>query len=167
MKPDTEKGIECYVDADFLEGWNQEEDRYPGSLLSRTVCVIMYANCPIIWASRLQTEIVLSKIEAKYIAISQAMRDVLPFMSLMKEISFVLELEDDTPKVKSSLFENPVIVHEDKQGTIALAVAPKMRPCMSHITIKYHHFQSFVANGIGKIQHVDTREQIADILRNP
>ena len=46
----------------------------------------------------------------------------------MKEFYFVLELEDDTPKVKSSLFEKPVIVHEDNQGTIKLAVAPQMQP---------------------------------------
>ena len=45
-------------------------------------------------------------------------------MSLMKEISFVIELEDDVPKVKSSLFEKTAIVHEDNQGMIALPIAP-------------------------------------------
>ena len=29
MKPDTEKGIECYVDAYFAVGYNQEIERTP------------------------------------------------------------------------------------------------------------------------------------------
>ena len=96
-------------------------------------------------------EISLSTIEANYTALSQAMRDVLPFMSLMKEISFMIELEYDVPKVKSSIFENSVVVHEYNPGTIALTVAPQIRPCTMHIVSKYRHFQIFVANGIVKI----------------
>ena len=42
----------------------------------------------------------------EYIAIYQAMRDVLPFTSLMKEIEFVLKLQGDTLKVLCSLFKN-------------------------------------------------------------
>ena len=46
--------------------------------------VITYAVCPVLFCSKLQTEISLSTIEAGYIALSQAMRKVIPFMSLMK-----------------------------------------------------------------------------------
>ena len=116
----------------------------------------MYANCPIVWESQIQTDIALSTTESKYIELYQVMRGVLPFASLMREILFFLELEDAVPKVKSSLFEKTIIVHEDNQGTIALAVAPQMRPHTKHITIKYHNFQSFVFNGIVKFQDVDT-----------
>ena len=104
--------IECYVDAKFAGGCNQEEGRDPGSILSRTSYIMMYAKCTIIREIWLQTEISLSTTEANYIALYSAMRDVLLFMIPMKEISFVLELEDDVPKVKSSLFEKPVIFHE-------------------------------------------------------
>ena len=55
LKPDPEKGIEFYMDADFAGGWDQEEDKDPGSVLSRTGYVIAYDNCPIIWTSRIQT----------------------------------------------------------------------------------------------------------------
>jgi hypothetical protein len=44
--------------------------------MSHTGYVIMYANCPIFWASKLQTEIALSTAEAEYIALSQALREV-------------------------------------------------------------------------------------------
>ena len=48
-----EEGIECYVDPDFAGGWNQEEGKDPGLVLSITGYIISYTNCPIIWASRI------------------------------------------------------------------------------------------------------------------
>ena len=93
MNPSTEKGIECYVYADFVGGWNQEEGKDPGSVLSRTGYIITYANCPIIWASQIQIEVVLSTTQTEYISISQEMRDVLPFVSIMKDIEYLFKLQ--------------------------------------------------------------------------
>ena len=64
--------------------------------------------------------------------------------------------------VLCSLFENPVtpvMVYEDNQGDIVLAVSPKMRSCTNHISVKYHHLWSFVANGDVRIKHVNTKEK--------
>jgi len=44
------------------------------------------------WASRQQTEIALSTEEAKYIALSTAMRDLLPGRALLKEIEAKFQL---------------------------------------------------------------------------
>ena len=33
INSDPEKGMECYVDADFAGGWNQEEGKDPGLVL--------------------------------------------------------------------------------------------------------------------------------------
>ena len=38
---------------------------------------------PIVWASRLQPEIVLSTMEAEYVALSQLMRDVILIMGIL------------------------------------------------------------------------------------
>ena len=65
--------------------------------------IIMYANCPIIWAIWLQTEIVLSTTEAEYTPLFKFMRDVLSFVSLMKDIEFVPEIQQETLKVMFSL----------------------------------------------------------------
>ena len=73
-QPDTSKGLECYVDADFAGGWSNADADDAENVMSRTGYVIMYANCPIFWASKLQTEIALSTAEAEYIALSQALR---------------------------------------------------------------------------------------------
>ena len=83
MKPDPEKGVKCYVNAQSLGEWNQYEGKDPGLFLFRMVYVIIYDNFLIIWVRRIQTEITLSTPEAEYISISQEMRDVLPFVNLI------------------------------------------------------------------------------------
>ena len=97
------------------------------------------------------------------------MRDVLNFASLMTEIELVIKLHGDAPAVLCSPLEKPVIpvaVYKDNQRAIALMVSLQIRPRTNHITINYHHFQNFVANGDVKIKHVNTKEQIVDIFMN-
>jgi hypothetical protein len=53
-------GIEFYVDADFAGGWNIATSANADNVMSCTGFVTTYANCPIYWASCLQTEIALS-----------------------------------------------------------------------------------------------------------
>ena len=80
-EPNKSMGLECYVDADFSGAWTPETAHDANNVMSRTGFVIMYANCPIHWASRLQTEIALSTAEAEYIALSSALREVIPLMT--------------------------------------------------------------------------------------
>ena len=70
FKPDKTKSIDTYVDASFAGEWNTSWSDEPSSVMSRTGYVILYANCPIIWSSKLQTEIALSTTESEYIALS-------------------------------------------------------------------------------------------------
>ena len=53
---------------------------------SRSGYVIKYAGCPLMWASRLQTEIALSTTESEYISLSTALRGVIPIMNLIGEL---------------------------------------------------------------------------------
>ena len=87
-----DKGLEVYVDADFAGGWNCADADNADNVLSRTGFIICYANCPIIWSSKLQTEIALSTAEAEYIAMSQALREAIPLQNLCKEINCVFPL---------------------------------------------------------------------------
>jgi hypothetical protein len=58
-------GIECYVNADFAGGWNITNYTNADNAMSCTGFVITYANCPIYWASCLQTKIALSTAKAE------------------------------------------------------------------------------------------------------
>ena len=87
---DQSKGLKCYVDVDFAGGWDKQQPDDPGNLLSRTGFVIHYYGCPIYWQSKLQTEIALSTTEAEYIALSTAMKQVIPMTYLLKELDNVM-----------------------------------------------------------------------------
>ena len=158
--PDPNRGLECYVDADFAGGWSSGDHTNPECVLSRTGFVIMYAGCPVTWSSKLQTEIALSTTEAEYIALSQAMREVIPFMNLMQEIDNIFGIHNPSPQFHCRVFE-------DNRSCIKVAESPKFTPRTKHIAIKYHHFRSFVSDGTIKIKHIDTKEQIADMLTKP
>ena len=66
-----------------------------------------------------------------------------------------------------SLFGNPVTVHKDDLGAVAITFALQMRLRTKHIAVNYHHFRSFIANGDIDIQNIYTKEQIADIFTKP
>lgn len=49
--PDPNRGLECYVDADFAGGWSTGDVMNPECVMSCSGFVIMYAGCPITWSS--------------------------------------------------------------------------------------------------------------------
>ena len=59
----------------------------------------MLCNCPLYWCSKLQTEIALSTTEAEYIALSQALREVIPLTTLLREIDKTFPIGIGTPQV--------------------------------------------------------------------
>ena len=69
-----------------------------------------YANCPITWASKLQTTIALSTTEAEYVALSTAMRDVIYFVNLISELKqYGIELPGvPNPNTVCRVFEDNV-----------------------------------------------------------
>jgi hypothetical protein len=84
-KTDQSKGLECYVDADFAGGWDITDPHDTSNLISRTGFVIKYTNCPIYWKNKLQTKIALSTVKAEYIALSTALRELIPLLTIMEE----------------------------------------------------------------------------------
>eukprot|EP00957_Ditylum_brightwellii_P209839 15363494-Ditylum_brightwellii.AAC.1 len=75
-RPDSSLGIQCYVGADFAGRWNKADAQNP---------------------SKLQIEVALSPTKAEYIALSSAMRDVIPFMNFLEELSGMFKLHMPKP----------------------------------------------------------------------
>ena len=84
--PDKSMSLDVHVDASFAGDYNTAWSHEPTSVMSRTGYIINYANCPIIWCSRLQTEIALSSTESEYAGLSYAMREAIPIMNLIQEM---------------------------------------------------------------------------------
>jgi ATP-binding cassette subfamily B (MDR/TAP) protein 1 len=161
LKPQG-KSFDVFVDADFAGNWNSEEAGEDDSTArSRYGYIIRYMGCPILWASKLQTEIALSSTESEFIGLSHALRTTIPLMELVKELkSHGFKMGSTKPKVHCQVFE-------DNTGAIEIATVPKMRPRTKHINIKYFHFRDYVEHGEIVVEKIATEDQPSDMLTKP
>jgi hypothetical protein len=140
LKPNGSDTNDCYVDADFAGTWDINTLADPASVKSRTGYIITYSGCPILWSSKLQSEIALSTTEAEYISLSTSLRDLILMRAILKELSNTFQLAITTAQTHSTVFE-------ENKGCVDLIAAPTMRPRTRHIAIKYHHFREHVRTG--------------------
>ena len=159
--PNKNKGLECYVDADWAGSWTYHSSHDPLSTHSRTGFVIYYAGCPILWKSKPQSITALSTTEAEYIALSSALREVIGIIHLLEDLNKEgLPIHCATPIVRCRTFE-------DNMSCLKMATNHKTRPRTKHLSIRLHHFRSHIVRKIITIEHVSTKEQLADIFTKP
>jgi hypothetical protein len=158
FNPSTKLTLDCYVDADFAGLWNVEHHSDPVCVKSRTGFVLTLGGCPLSWVSKLQTEIALSMTEAEYIALSHAMRHLLPMRSLLIEIGTKINLGTEAKTLVRST------VWEDNNGALSLAKNDSKGSLRTkHIAVKYHFFRSHVGKDI-TVERINTEDQLADIF---
>ncbi len=105
------------------------------------------------------SEIALSTTEAEYIALSQAMRELIPLRWLLPEIVTAMKL----PGITNSIIKSTIF--KDNNRAISTTTAVKMTPCTKHIAVKYHFFKSHLNAGTGiSLAKIDTNLQKADIF---
>ena len=134
----------------------------PSCVKSRTGYAISICGCPVVWVSRLQTDIATATMEAEYNALSMAMRDLLPLRTVFQTVVKGLDLSEDV----TSTFKTTV--WEDNMGCLKLAnLQPGQYTTRSkHYAVKYHLFRSHLlerSNGT-TVEYVETKLQKADIL---
>lgn len=150
----------CFVDADFVGNWDPEGDpkNDPDTARSRTGYVATLAGCPVLYASRLQSVITLSSSESEFVALSTALRDIIPAMNLLKEMDARgLKVPGTQPQVHCRVFE-------DNSGALEMAVNEKYRPRTKHVNAKFHHFRSYVDSGDIAVKPIKSESQPADYL---
>jgi hypothetical protein len=149
--------IECYADADFAGLWNSEDEQDPHCVKSRTGFIVMIANCPVIWKSKLQSEIALSTMESEYIALSTACRDLLPLQDLVKEVAAACGAEEGKNiSIMSTIYED-----NEPCKKLAMMELPRMTNRSKHIAVKYHWFRSRV-NKDWIVESISSIHQLAD-----
>jgi hypothetical protein len=126
---------------------------------SRTGFVICISNCPIIWSSKLQTDIALSTMEAEYNTLSMSMREVLPLKRLVQAVSKGVGLSEDRVTTFTTVWE-------DNSGTLTLATLEpgRMTPRSKHYVIKYHRFRQHLKPNKVQVKKIATDDQKADIF---
>ena len=138
-----------------------EDDPDPISVKSRTEFVILFMGCPLLWISKLQTQISLSTMESEYIALSHSMRELIGTREVLKEIfKHVFNNDSITPECITTHKYGSIpqsTVFEDNESCLKFATLPKFSPRTKHIAIPYHFFQSKVENLEIKVEGVDTK----------
>ena len=161
FKPDMEKDLELYVDADFAGSWKKVDKDSPENCLSRTGYIFKYNNCPIIWKSQLQIGICLSSEEAEYVAMSQALRQALPLILLLKEFNCIFPEEScSTPRFNCKVFK-------DNTACISIANSDKFTPRTEHLALMYHWFKEYAKKKMFDIVHISTQDQLVDYFTKP
>jgi hypothetical protein len=158
MEPTKELKLDCWVDADFAGLWKEEDPQDVSSARSRTGYLIKLGNVPLVWKSKLQTEISLATAESEYQALSLALRELIHLRNLLSEMAEALSTKNNRLTVmKSTCFE-------DNAACLKIAQSPFMTPRSRHYAVKYHHFKTHVQRGTIVLEKIDTKVQQADAL---
>ena len=95
FNPSKELVVDCYTVG----------HEYPQDLIcvrSTTGFVVTFANCPLLWVSKIQTEIALYTLHSEYVALSHSIRALLPLKFIIKEVIYNLGIESESLKFISS-----------------------------------------------------------------
>ena len=112
--------------------------------------ILYVKGVPISWRSKAQRSVTLSSSEAEWVALSEA----------VKEIMFVLQLLENM-KIKVKL---PVTVRVDNVGAIFMSKNISTSNCTKHVDIRTKYVNEYVEDGIIKIIFVQSGNNDSDIM---
>ena len=120
------KGLELhgYVDSDLAGDLDRRK--------STTGYVFTMGGTTVTWASKLQKVVALSTIEAEYIAMTEASKEMVWLQN------FLFELGKG---------RNNSVLHSDSQSTIHLAKNPAFHSRTKHVELKYHYIRELLEKG--------------------
>lgn len=131
-----------YVDADW--GSNTDDRKSTSGL------IYYVYGCPVSWSSKKQTTVATSSSEAEYVALSLATSEGLWLKGILEDMKVIAS-------------NKPFLLYEDNAGCIAMAKNAESKRS-KHIDIKHHFIRDHLMKGDLKIQHISTKDQIADVF---
>jgi hypothetical protein len=139
---DEQPQLTCYSDSDYA---GCEDDRKSVTGYTLTLC-----GGAINWASRKQKTTAQSTVEAEYMAIAEALKDVIWWRQFLGELGY--DISQPTP------------ILGDNMGSLALAANPGHHERTKHIDVKYHLIREHLTVGAVTLKHVATQLNAADLL---
>ena len=160
LNPSKTLKIDCYPDADFAGLWTRDDKQDPHCVRSWTGYVICLSNCPVLWKSKLQTEIALSTMEAEYVALSTSCRDLFPLIHLTNELCAALQVKMHTET------QMHIKIHEDNVGALTLGkIEPqRMTPRSKDYAVKYHWFCEHIGPRNIQLVKISSSNQLGDLF---
>jgi Reverse transcriptase (RNA-dependent DNA polymerase)/Integrase core domain/GAG-pre-integrase domain len=142
---DGHKGLEmkAYSDADYATG----EDRK-----SISGMVITLGGGAVSYQSKKQSTVATSTTEAEYMAVANAVKEVIWIQLLLKELG------------RYGHVDGQDMLYSDNQAAIALAHNPEYHARTKHIDVQYHFIRECIENKVIKLEYCPTKEMVADAM---
>ena len=122
----------------------------PDTRRSRYGYLIFYGDALISWKSKLHSCVALSTAEAEYVAATESCKELLWLKYLFEE----LEHE----------FSSPISLYEDNEACIKMSKNHMVSARNKHLETKMHYIREKVEDGTIMLQHIGTKNQLADLL---
>jgi hypothetical protein len=135
------ENIEAYVDSDYAKEVDGRR--------STSGYVMMLGGGVVTYSSKLQRTVALSSAEAEYMGLAHGTQEVLFLRELVKEIG---------------LSQSQTIIHVDNQAAQQMAMNPVHHQRTKHIDVRYHFVRERIQTKEIKLEHVSTKENLADIM---
>jgi hypothetical protein len=120
--------------------------------ISVTGFIVYLMNVPVCWRSKAQRGVTLSSSEAEYVAMSEAVKEIMFIYYLLREIGIEVNL--------------PITVKMDNVGTMFMAQNASSGVRMRHIDTRYHYVRENSEEGIINIEFLKSIENNSDIFKN-
>src|SRR5205814_4744190 len=122
---------------------------------STTGYVVMINNGAVAWRSQLQPTVALATMEAEYMALTEATKELIWIRNLLMELGYINNKTDT---------KSPTDLYSDNQSAIALAKNPVSHARAKHIDIRHHFIREAIQDKIIWVQYIPTAEMTADSL---
>lgn len=117
---------------------------------------MILGNAACMWVNRKQQSTAGSTMEAEYISLCQAAKDIVWMTRWMNELQF-----------RTTANSPPIQLCGDNKASMDLVKNPEHHDRSKHIDVQYHYTREVMADGLISIKQVPTNEMIADILTKP
>lgn len=121
------------------------------SAKSTSGAVLLINSMTISWASRKQTTVALSTMEAEYVAACTAVQDCIGIRQLLEELQLLRK-------------DIPILLRVDNQSAIKSMENAVSSQRTRHLSIKYHFVRDAIMNKDVKVEYCPTQQQIADLF---
>jgi hypothetical protein len=118
--------------------------------ISITGFIVYLINVPVCWRSKAQRGVTLSSSEAKYVAMSEAVKEIKFIYYFLREIGIEVNL--------------PITVKTDNVGTMFMVQSASSGVRTRHIDTRYHYVRENLEEGIINIKFFKSIENDPDIF---
>ncbi|KAI3768676.1 hypothetical protein L2E82_19506 [Cichorium intybus] len=137
--------MEIFTDSDFAGDLTDRK--------STSGYAVLWDGAAVSWSSKKQSIVALSSTEAEYVAAASCACQVVWIREILEEMGM--------QPIRGS------VIKCDNTSAIQLSRNPVFHGRCKHIGVRFHFLRELVGNGTVRLEYVETKEQVADILTKP